>query len=141
MGAKAPQAQSSAVQFDGAMNVAHNIGRIAYATTAAQDNLMPIVAHGPVTIKKLLFKILASTTASTATIKIGDASSASAYHGPINFKNQAAGAVVEVDMTASLWVKKTMEKGDYLKLLASAAGTAVIAGVVVLAPTSGESDS
>ena len=119
---KGPQAHSSRVQWDGALVGTHQFGRVAFAT-AAQDNIGTFTAPCDLEIVKFLINVLASATSSTADIEIGTTASAAAYHGAYAIDGNAAGSKIDLDMTVATgkWTKKTMAKGEELKLKAAAA--------------------
>lgn len=129
-----PMIKSSKVAFDGALPMVVNLGRAAFAT-AAQDNIGAFVSPCDGTIVKAQIRMLASTTATAAKVSIGNstASGATLTAYPLNAK--AAGEY-EIPLTASNWTKKTVTKGEYVKVkLPAATAVGSFAATLVIMPT------
>lgn len=129
-------ARSSRVQWDGASLVNHQLARTAFSSTAAVDNVSSFVAPCNLTIVQFLYRVLTSGTAS-AKFVLGNTTTASSHLAPTNVKNVAAGTVTEIPLDSASWVKRTIAKGEVikLKLNQSTAGSPVIAGTIVFQPT------
>lgn len=129
-----PKVRSSEVLFDGALNVVMPIGRAAFAT-AAQDNIAAFVAPCDLTIKRLELRLLASTTATAAKLSIGNSTASGAILSALPLNARAAGEY-DVPMTATQWTKKTLTKGEYVKIkLPAATAVGSFAGSLICAPT------
>lgn len=133
--AVAPQTKSSRIQWDGAQLMQVQLPYTAFGVSAV-DNVMTFVAPCDLTLKQVVLRMVASTASANAEFAVGDATASGSYRTAYLVQNKVTNTVEDLDLANAAWVKKTMVKGDVMKVkLKAATAAGAIAGTFVFAPS------